>query len=328
MRLGGVSPRDLARGLRPEALRIGAPAIIGLPIAAGHRFAPSATELRRVVVARELSRLGASERNVSRSGGRADNPIGRRLQEKDRMSGETQFYLVAIPAVILLGLSKGGFSGLGSLAMPMMSLVSSPVRAAAIVLPILIVQDWVSVWAFRRDYSLRNLVILTPSAVIGVGLGWLLAARVSDDVVRLAIGVISIAFVAYMLIRDRLGRAPVEKPGVPSGVLWGSLSGFTSFVSHAGAPPFQVYVMPQYLEPRIFAGTATIFFAAVNLLKLPGYFLLGQLSPDNLVVSAWLLPVAVLSTFAGVWLVRRVSRRPVLCRHSRADLPYRSEIDL
>jgi hypothetical protein len=90
-------------------------------------------------------------------------------------------------------------------------------------------------------------------------------------------------------------------------VLWGSLSGFTSFVSHAGAPPFQVYVMPQYLEPRIFAGTATIFFAAVNLLKLPGYFLLGQLSPDNLLVSAWLLPVAVLSTFAGVWLVRRVS---------------------
>ena len=95
-----------------------------------------------------------------------------------------------------------------------------------------------------------------------------------------------------------------------------------------GAPPFQVYVMPQYLEPRIFAGTATIFFAAVNLLKLPGYFFLGQLSPDNLVVSAWLLPVAVLSTFAGVWVVRRVSARPVLYHYSRADLPHRSEIDL
>jgi uncharacterized protein len=223
------------------------------------------------------------------------------------MSGETQFYVVAVPAVILLGLSKGGFSGLSSLAMPMMSLVASPVRAAAIVLPILLVQDWVSVWAFRRDFSSRNLVILTPSAIIGVAAGSLLAARVSEDVVRLAIGVISIAFVAYMLVRDRLGRAPVEKPSVPSGVLWGSLSGFTSFISHAGAPPFQVYVMPQYLEPRIFAGTATIFFAAVNLLKVPGYFFLGQLSRDNLIVSAGLIPVAVLSTFAGVWLVRRVS---------------------
>ena len=224
------------------------------------------------------------------------------------MSGEIQFYLMAVPAVILLGLSKGGFSGLGSLAVPMMSLVTSPVRAAAIVLPILIVQDWVSVWAFRRDYSARNLIILTPSAVIGVEAGWLLAARVSEDVVRFAIGVISIVFVAYMLIRDRLGRAAVEKPGVPGGVLWGSLSGFTSFVSHAGAPPFQVYVMPQYLKPRIFAGTATIFFAAVNLFKVPGYFLLGELSPDNLVLSACLLPVAVVSALAGVWLARRVSR--------------------
>jgi uncharacterized membrane protein YfcA len=89
--------------------------------------------------------------------------------------------------------------------------------------------------------------------------------------------------------------------------LCGSLSGFTSFISHAGAPPFQVYVMPQYLKSRVFAGTATIFFAAVNLLKVPPYFLLGQFSRDNLIVSAWLLPVAIISTFAGVWVVRRVS---------------------
>jgi len=228
-------------------------------------------------------------------------------REQTQMSGEMQFYLVAVPAVILLGLSKGGLSGLSSLAMPMMSMVTSPVRAAAIVLPILIVQDWVSVWAFRRDFSSRNLIILIPSSLIGVTVGWLLAARVSDDAVRLAVGAISIIFVVYMLIRDRLGRAPVEKPGVPSGVLWGSLSGFTSFISHSGAPPFQVYVMPQYLKPQVFAGTATMFFAAVNLLKIPPYFLLGQFGRDNLIVSAALIPVAVLSTFAGVWVVLRVS---------------------
>ncbi len=222
------------------------------------------------------------------------------------MSGEVVFYVVAVPAVVILGLSKGGFTGLSSLAMPLLSLVDSPIKAAAILLPILIVQDWVSVWAFRRDFSTPNLVILIPSAMVGVFVGWLLAARVSEDAVRLAVGVISIAFVAYMLIRDRLGRAPVEKPGVPDGFFWGSLAGFTSFISHAGGPPFQVYVMPQDLKPRVFAGTATMFFAAVNLLKLPPYFLLGQFSRENLTVSAGLLPVAVLSTFAGVWLVQRV----------------------
>jgi uncharacterized membrane protein YfcA len=223
------------------------------------------------------------------------------------MSSDMEFYLVAVPAVIVLGLSKGGFTGLSSLAMPMMSLVISPVRAAAIVLPVLIVQDWVSVWAFRRDFSPRNLLILIPASMIGIAAGWLLAARVSEDAVRLAVGVISIAFVAYMLIRDRLGLPSVVTPGVPGGLLWGSLAGFTSFISHAGAPPFQVYVMPQNLKPRVFAGTATMFFAAVNLIKLPPYFLLGQFSRDNLAVSAGLIPLAIVSTFAGVWLVRRVS---------------------
>jgi uncharacterized membrane protein YfcA len=223
------------------------------------------------------------------------------------MSGELRFYLVAVPAVIILGLSKGGFTGLGSLAMPLMSLAVSPVRAAAIVLPVLVVQDWVSVWAFRRDFSPRNLRILIPSSMIGVAVGWLLAARVSEDAVRLAVGLISIVFVFYMLVRDRLGFAPVDTPRVDSGLLWGSLAGFTSFISHAGAPPFQVYVMPQNLTPRVFAGTSTMFFAAVNLLKIPPYFLLGQLGRDNLTISAGLIPLAVLSTFAGVWLVRRVS---------------------
>ena len=223
------------------------------------------------------------------------------------MSGEMEFYLAAVPAVIVLGLSKGGFSGLGTIGVPMLSLVASPVRAAAIVLPILLVQDWLSVWAFRRDFSPRNLLILIPSSMIGVAAGCLLAARVNEDAVRLAVGVISIAFVFYMLIRDRLGLAPVAAPGVPGGLLWGSLAGFTSFISHAGSPPFQVYVMPQNLKPRVFAGTATMFFAAVNLIKLPPYFLLGQFSRDNLAVSAGLIPLAIVSTFAGVWLVRRVA---------------------
>ncbi len=223
------------------------------------------------------------------------------------MSGETEFYLVAVPAVIVLGLAKGGFTGLSTLAMPILSLVASPVRAAAILLPILVVQDWISVWAFRRDFSSRNLLILVPSSMVGIAAGWLLAARVSENAVRLAVGVISIAFVVSMLVRDRLDLAPVERPGLAGGMLWGSIAGFTSFISHAGGPPFQVYVMPQNLNPRVFAGTATMFFFAVNLIKVPPYFLLGQFSRDNMAVSAGLVPLAVLSTFVGVWLVRRVS---------------------
>jgi uncharacterized membrane protein YfcA len=191
--------------------------------------------------------------------------------------------------------------------MPMLALVISPIRGAAILLPILVMQDAVSVWSFRHDFSRRNLAILMPAAVLGVGAGWLLAAHVSEDAVRLTVGGISVLFVFYMIVRDRLGLAPVEKPNVPAGTFWGMLAGFTSMISHAGSPPFQVYVMPQHLSPRRFAGTSTMFFAFVNLVKLIPYAALGQFSRDNLVIAAWLAPCALISTFAGVWLVRRVA---------------------
>ncbi|HXW19418.1 MAG TPA: sulfite exporter TauE/SafE family protein, partial [Roseiarcus sp.] len=172
------------------------------------------------------------------------------------MIGDWTFYAAAAPAVIFFGLSKGGFGPISALSMPLMSLVMSPVRAAAIMLPILVVQDWVSVWAFRRDWDKRNLLILIPASVIGVGAGWLLAARVSEALVRLAVGLISIGFVIFMVARSWRGE-PIPAPAAPApGILWGAIAGFTSFVSHNGAPPFQVYVMPQRLAPRIFAGTA------------------------------------------------------------------------
>ncbi|MBV8661568.1 MAG: sulfite exporter TauE/SafE family protein [Hyphomicrobiales bacterium] len=217
------------------------------------------------------------------------------------------FYLAAIPAVILFGLSKGGFSALGSLAIPVFALAISPVKAAAITLPLMIVQDWVAVWAFRRDFDARNLVIMLPGSLLGVGAGFLLASHVDEDAVRLAVGIISIGFVLFMLARDRIARGKTAAAPVAPGVFWGALSGFTSFVSHAGGPPMMIYVLPQKLAPRIFAGTSTMFFAATNLLKVPPYFALGQFSADNLFASATLFPVAIASTFAGVWLVRRVS---------------------
>jgi len=221
---------------------------------------------------------------------------------------DTWFFAAAIPAVLLMGLAKGGFSGLGLLAMMLMSLVVSPVRAAAIMLPILVVQDVVTVWAYRKSFDRRLLLIMLPGTLAGVGLGWAVAARVSEDVVRLMVGLISIGFVA-LFWRPRAAPAAAAHGRPAAGVFWGTVSGFTSFVAHAGGPPFQVYVMPQRLTPELYAGTSTMFFAVTNALKLPAYLALGQFSADNIGASAVLFPLAIAATFAGVWLVRRIEAR-------------------
>ena len=223
------------------------------------------------------------------------------------MHGDFGYYLAAGVAVIVLGLAKGGFSGVSALAMPAFALVESPVRAAAILLPIMIVQDWVGVWAFRRDFSARNLMILLPAAIVGIGLGWALANYVRDAWVLLAVGLISVVFVVFMKLPPRWRSAGPPTAKIAPGFFWGAISGFTSMISHSGGPPFMVYTAPQKLSPPTFAGTAALFFAAVNLIKVLPYFWLGQFSPANLATSATMLPIAVASTFAGVWLVRRIS---------------------
>lgn len=211
---------------------------------------------------------------------------------------------------MLLGLGKGGFAGAGSLSLPMIALVIDPVLAAAILLPILIVQDAVSVWAFRRNVDWRVIRWTLPGAAAGIGLGWLFSARVSAEGVLAMVGAISILFGAWRLWLER--RGPVAaRPMVPGfAASMGVASGFTSHVAHAGAPPFQLVVMPMKLARDTLVGTTAVFFALVNWFKVPGYIALGQFGPAALTTAAALMPVAIASTLTGVWLVRRIPHEP------------------
>lgn len=218
------------------------------------------------------------------------------------------FYVVAIPAVAAIGLAKGGFSGVGALSLPAMAFVISPVQAAAILLPILIVQDVVGVWAFRKTWDRHVLAWTLPGAGLGIVLGWAFAASVSSEAVLAAVGAISLGFGLYRLWVDRRGRVAVAStsPGWV-GTVAGVASGFTSQVAHAGQPPFQLWVLPRRLSRDVLVGTTAIFFAVVNWAKVPAYWALGQFTWENMATATALLPVAIASTLAGVWLVRRVA---------------------
>jgi len=216
---------------------------------------------------------------------------------------EPLFYAVAVPAVILLGLAKGGFSGLGIASTPLLALYLPPLEAAALILPLLIIQDMISVYVYRRDWDAWNLKVMLPGALAGMALAWLLASHLSDALVRIIIGTIGLAFVANTWLRgSRIDPRPAT---AISGVFWGAVSGFTSFMTQGGGPPFQVHVLPQRLPKLTLVGTTTIFFTVVNLLKIGPYFALEQFTAKNFVTSVVLLPIAVLANFAGIWLVRK-----------------------
>ncbi|MEX0696187.1 MAG: sulfite exporter TauE/SafE family protein [Dongiaceae bacterium] len=220
------------------------------------------------------------------------------------MIADPWFYAAAIPAMLILGLSKGGFTTMGMLSVPIMALVISPVQAAGIVLPILVLSDIVALISYRNVFDSRTLKIVLPAAVIGIAIGWATAAWVTEHHIRLIVGVVSVLFALNYWFRDRLKQEP-HGPNVAKGGFWGVIAGFTSFVSHAGGPPFQMYAVPLRLAPRIYAGTSVILFAAINAIKLVPYFFLGQFDATNLTTSAILLPVSIPATFFGVWLVKK-----------------------
>jgi len=214
------------------------------------------------------------------------------------------FYALAIPAVVALGLSKGGFVGVGQIGTPLLALLMPPLEAAAILLPIMLVQDAVSVWAFRKDWNGRILAVMLPGAIVGIGAAWALAAHISDSMVRIAIGVITIIFVLYSWLGARLVAQGLRPPSTVRGVLWGTLSGFTSTLCQAGGPPFQMHVLPQNLAKMTFVGTTGVFFASINALKVVPYFALGQFSTQGLGTSLALLPLAIATNLLGLWVVR------------------------
>ena len=222
------------------------------------------------------------------------------------LSNPTTLALACL-AVIIVGMAKGGFSGIGALGTPLLALALPPTVAAAVLLPVLLVQDAVSVWSFRRTWDKWIVSWMLPGAVLGVALATGFSARVEDRQLMLALGLITLTFGVYRLWIERGERivAASKSPGWV-GTLFGVALGFGSQIAHAGGPPFQIWVTPRKLEHETYVGTNSVLFAIINWLKVPTYLLLGSLNRQTLTAAAMLLPLAVISTLIAVRVIRRL----------------------
>ncbi|TLF53713.1 sulfite exporter TauE/SafE family protein [Halomonas urmiana] len=215
-------------------------------------------------------------------------------------------WTLIVVSTYLTGVSKGGFAGgFGTLSVPLMALAIGPVEAAGLLLPLLLVMDAFTVkawWGYHDRTEVRRVL---PGLAIGVIVGTLLIGRLDEDGVRLLLGVISLLFAAYMLLKPSAGRPLSTRWALPAG----AGCGFTSFLAHAGAPPLNLYLVPRRLSKQAFIATSAILFAAVNLMKLPPYLWLGEINLTSAGASLMLVPVAWAGVRSGLWLQHRVSER-------------------
>lgn len=219
------------------------------------------------------------------------------------------FWAVAIAAVFIVGLSKSGLVGsMGMVCVPMLALVMPARDATGMMLPVLLAMDAIAIWIYRKDANWHVLRIMLPGALVGTILGWLLWSVVTDAEVLLAVGIITVLFMldALLPLRKRLPDTP---PSRGWGAFWGGAAGLTSFISHTGGPPFQIYTLPLGMTPTVYSATTAFFFAIVNTGKLVPFYFLGTLSVSNLELAAALVPFGLVGVGIGVFLVRRISTK-------------------
>lgn len=216
-----------------------------------------------------------------------------------------QFYAVAIPAVLMIGLSKSGFgAGFGSLAVPLMALVIPVPQAAAILMPLLFVMDVQGITAFRGDFDRKLLWFILPFGLVGILAGFLLFKVLDAHLVAGIVGAVTLIFLSQrLLFPPKADAKPAPKW---LGAMLTALSGFTSFVAHAGGPPIQAYVIPMKLKPLVFTATMSYFFFVINLSKWLPYAALGLLDLRNAMTSLVLLPLAPIGVTIGIRVARKI----------------------
>ena len=217
------------------------------------------------------------------------------------------FYITAIPAVMLFGISKGGFAGpIAILAVPLMSMSISPVIAAGIMLPILVIMDITALYFYWNKWKLDIVKLIIPPSIIGIIIGSITFSYISDDGVRVIIGSIALLFILFTILQS--GNFLI-KPTKKKGIFWSTVAGYTSFLIHAGGPPLNFYLLPQKMHKTIYVATFTLAFAIINSVKLIPYYFLGQLAPSYMIVSLILLPLAPIGITIGYYLHKKVSEK-------------------
>ena len=215
--------------------------------------------------------------------------------------------LFPLLAILLLGIAKGGFGGVGApVALPVMSLGLPVEVAIGVLLPVLLTIDVVNVLNHRRNADYRTIALALPGALLGVGLGSILIFAIPGHVVGGGIGMIAILFALHAL-SGKSGRID----GLPRWLAlpFGAASGFTSSIAHAGGPPIHIYLLSRGYDQLRFAATSNMFMASVNVLKIIPFITVGTLNFETLRIAGWLLPAAAAAAGLG-YLVAKLLPKP------------------
>lgn len=225
----------------------------------------------------------------------------------------------AMLGAVFVGLAKAGIAGVNGLFVGLFALVMPSVRqSSGVVLPLIIFGDWIAVAAYRRHLQWKHLGRLFPWAAGGVVLGYLALGHWTDHMIRIVVGtiIVTLALMSYWRrLRARPPPADADEPPRVHTMHWvqaasmGVLAGFATLVANAAGPLMAIYLVAMRLPKMEYVGTTAIFFALINLFKLPFMIDLGLVSLPSFKFDLMLLPAVMAGLVGGRWILMRINQR-------------------
>ncbi len=225
------------------------------------------------------------------------------------MQNDIIFWFVAILAAIFVGLGKGGLPVVAALAVPGLSLFMSPIAAAGLLLPVYIASDIFALIFYRKDYDYEVLKIGIIGMTIGVLIGWATAHIVIEWVVTVLIGLMGSTYAIRQILLEMLSVKKIQPLSQKKGTFWCIIAGFTSFISHNGGPPWQIFVLSIGLSKSVYVGTSVIAFSYVNAIKILPYYFLDQMNINTLKIASLLILPASAAVYLGYRLVKIIPEK-------------------
>jgi uncharacterized membrane protein YfcA len=219
---------------------------------------------------------------------------------------QNTIYVAIVIAILglMIGVVKGGFGGLGALLTPILSLVLPVASAVGVLLPMLIFGDVFALYMYWKEWDTDLVKRMLPAGIAGALVGTFLLSWLSPSLLRIILGVFVLVVVIYKFASDRI-KAIQYQPSPWHGPLAGLLAGLASGMFNSGGPPFNSYLLLKKVSARPFIATATIYFAIINLIKVPGFLYTGVLNLPLLFSLWW----AFLFIPIGIWVARMTVTR-------------------
>ncbi|MGI8643331.1 MAG: sulfite exporter TauE/SafE family protein [Thermomicrobiales bacterium] len=210
-------------------------------------------------------------------------------------------FLIVLIASILSGAAGFGF---GLISIPALLLVYDPVtvitigRVVAVVMAVVIMAD---TW---RHVAFRTVVGLIPASLLGTVLGVAVLDVLSAGTIKLIASLVALLF-AFILIQANTSLLPAT-PWLTG--LVGLISGTLSTSTGLPGPPVVLLFTARGMAAPVFRGSIAAYFVVLNAGGLLALLAPGVAGREELLVAITVSPVAVLGTWIGQRLGRRVSQ--------------------